>query len=121
MKTGRSITELAAEIQRQQTAKRDLVALTTDVAMLADGSTNALELSVGDDAFSINEIAHDQIGTFTGIPSKYYDRMRMAASRVTGCSTRSPAPLKTSLDTIEQASSSVWAGRSSIFRRASGR
>lgn len=79
MKTGRSISELAAEIERQQTAKRDLVASTKDIAMLVDGSTGRLELNVGEEAFGINKTAHDQIGVHTGIPAKYYDRMAAEA------------------------------------------
>lgn len=76
MKTGRSITELAAEIERQAGAKRDLVARTSVMAMVAEN--NEVKLTIGDDErnrFSINSVAHDHLGGYTKIPSPYYDRM----------------------------------------------
>lgn len=78
MKTGKSIVELAQEIERQANAKRDLVATTTAIAMIAD----PVRLAVGSDdgnIFGVNEIAHDQIANHVGIPAKYYDRMRTSA------------------------------------------
>jgi hypothetical protein len=74
VKYGRSIQELAAEIARQQNAKRDLVAATTDIAMMTDDEMR-VALNVGDSRFDINEIAHDQIDVYAGIPAKYYDVM----------------------------------------------
>jgi len=78
MKTGKSLTDLAIEIDRQQNAKRDLVASTQDIAMLVKNPDrpSGVLLGVGDrDVFGINSLAHDQIGTYTEIPGKYYDRM----------------------------------------------
>lgn len=77
MKTGRTISQLAAEIERQQGAKRDLVASTRDMRMVNLGDDRP-GLAVGtnlDNLFGLNNLAHDQIGTFTGIPAKYYDHM----------------------------------------------
>jgi hypothetical protein len=81
MKTGKTLSQLAAEIERQQGAKRDLVASTKDIVMLADPSDPKapIELSVGTEEFGVNDLAHDQIGNYVGIPSKYYDRMRAEA------------------------------------------
>lgn len=71
MKTGKSIIELAQEIQRQADAKKDFVADTREIHM-----TDAARLAIGaDESFTINEHAHRQIGDKVGIPAKYYDRM----------------------------------------------
>lgn len=84
MKTGQTLQGLAAEIERRANAKRDLVAPTAKLHMVEavyapygeEKQNIQPHLSVaGQESFSINGVAHDQIGTFTGIPSKYYDRM----------------------------------------------
>jgi hypothetical protein len=75
MKTGKTLTELAAEIERQANAKRDMVAPTNAISMY-QAEDRAPRLRVGNDGFSVNEIAHNQIGAFAGIPAAYYDRMR---------------------------------------------
>jgi hypothetical protein len=90
MMKGISLTELAQKIELNRELKHDYIA-----------PANSLELSVGglgrrpseDEAFGykneglvrlsapgqlampIRPVAHDQIGTFTNIPAKYYDRM----------------------------------------------
>lgn len=74
MKIGKTLVELATEIERRANAKQDLVANTKNIEMATVG--NAASLIVGGDReFSLNAIAHDQIGTHTEIPSKYYDKM----------------------------------------------
>lgn len=73
MKTGKSLQELAAEIERRAQAKKDLLAPTSKILM--DG--NAVpRLCIGDQIFGINQIAHDQIGDYIGIPTKYYRHMQ---------------------------------------------
>lgn len=74
MKTGRTLSELAAEIERQANSKRDMIATTSALTMRDDAT-----LSVGAEAFGVNELAHDQIGQHIGIPGKYYDKMRAEA------------------------------------------
>ena len=80
MKTGRSLSELAAEIGRQSSAKRDLIAPTSAIVMgvsQEDGQEKPhLLIGSTDNIFGINEVAHDQIGAHLAIPGKYYDRMR---------------------------------------------
>lgn len=73
MKTGRTLTELAQEIDRQAKAKRDLVADTRVLTI-----TPQLKLRVEDGAheFNLTPLAHRQIGEHVGIPKAYYDRMR---------------------------------------------
>ena len=86
MKAGRTLQELAIEIERQNEVKRDYIANTAQMRMSV---SEPLEGFVEDDPgvrfprleiqgmepFKINGIAHDQIGTKLGIPSRYYDRM----------------------------------------------
>lgn len=75
MKIGRTLTELAAEIERQQNAKQDFVAPTKQMRAVYDG--NAVNLAMGNVGdFGITDLAHQQIGEFAGIPKPYYDRMR---------------------------------------------
>ena len=80
MKFGRTLTELAMELDRQNNAKKDYLVDTRNMTMDADGQ-NAM-LSIRNDAtgetliLGINEVAHDQIGTTLKIPAPYYDKMR---------------------------------------------
>lgn len=75
MKTGKTLQELALEIERQYETKKDYVASTTLMRVGAD-----LKLELGEKgAYPINDHTHDQIGAHTGIPSKYYDKMRAEA------------------------------------------
>jgi hypothetical protein len=96
MKTGKTLTQLAQEIERRANAKSDLVASTEHMAMVP--SIEGVKLVVGDDhEFAVNGIAHDQIGTHTGIPAVYYDKMlkdapRLLASNVNEWFKRYPAP-----------------------------
>jgi hypothetical protein len=75
MKTGLSLQDLAREIERQANAKHDLIAPVKALTMMNDGD-GGVAMRVGHETqFGINSLAHDQIGTFTNIPGKYYDRM----------------------------------------------
>ncbi len=70
--------ELAAELERQQTAKRDFVVNTGALSLDAQGGGIALNVTNGSmiDQYAVNEIAHRQIGQHLKIPAAYYDRMR---------------------------------------------
>lgn len=72
MKTGKSLSELATEIERQHAAKHDYVADTRKVAVTNAG-TMVLNGIAGE--FAIGDIAHGQIAEHTGVPKQYYDRM----------------------------------------------
>jgi hypothetical protein len=79
MKTGKSLIELATEIERRANSKRDLVAGTQNILMCvgAERDSHPLSLAIGDDhQFNVNDIAHAQIADHTGIPKAYYDKMR---------------------------------------------
>lgn len=79
MKIGRSLQELAIELDRQAMTKRDLI-VDTGALHMDFGANEGLVLNVGTkdkrEGFSINEIAHRQLGQHLKIPAPYYDRMR---------------------------------------------
>ena len=82
MKTGRSLQELAIEMDRQQAAKKDFIV--DQGALSVTAADGGISLNVGSSAggvlnlsqYSVNEIAHRQIGQHLKIPTSYYDRMR---------------------------------------------
>jgi hypothetical protein len=93
MKTGRTLQELATEIERRKSAKADYISPTEALNLELTQEANAeferlisgeatsdfkelLRLNVGANKFRLNEISHDQLGTYLGIPAQYYDRMR---------------------------------------------
>lgn len=94
MKEGKTLQELAAELERQQGAKRDLIVHTGALSMDASGNHLALRVQ-GAAKCSINDIAHRQIGQHLKIPATYYDRMRteypeLLAQNVNGWLARTP-------------------------------
>lgn len=79
MKTGKTLQELAAELERQQLAKKDLIVSTGVLSMDSrDDGGIALNVMGGQmiQHYDVGEIAHRQIGQFLKIPATYYDRMR---------------------------------------------
>ena len=85
MKSGKTLVELAQELERQNAAKKDYLVDTRDMEMVM--RTNQADENQCDDVylnvhsgglplFGINEIAHQQIATNLGIPTRYYDKMR---------------------------------------------
>ena len=80
MKEGRTLIELAQELERQRAAKKDYISDTRNLRMDATG--DGLQLSLRDDRshvvhmLGVNDNAHRQIGTALGIPAKYYDKMQ---------------------------------------------
>lgn len=80
MKSGLTVEELAAEIMRQREAKSDYIVDASRLRMENYGSDIVLRVLEADDSdriepLDIGDIAHRQIGTRLGIPSKYYDKM----------------------------------------------
>lgn len=80
MKHGKTLTELAMELERQRTAKKDYLLDTRNMRMDADDSTTTISITNDNThetiILGINEVAHDQIGQTLNIPAKYYDKMR---------------------------------------------
>lgn len=101
MKTGRSIQDLAAEIQRRSENKVDLVVPTqylhmeptietvrTNDGIGACDKVTGVQIAVRADRpifdesgapipneFGVNKIAHNQLAEYTGIPARYYQRL----------------------------------------------
>lgn len=79
MKTGQTLTEMAAELDRQANAKRDFIAPTRELEMVKEEvhDDGGLSLRVnGHGTFGITETAHEQLGGRLGIPRPYYQRMQ---------------------------------------------
>ena len=80
MKLGRSLTELAIELDRQRSAKHDYLLDTRNIVMDCTGDKHQItlqnEVKRMNTILDVNEVAHRQIGTALGIPAKYYDKMR---------------------------------------------
>jgi len=75
MKAGRTLQELAIELDRQAVARRDFVVNSERMSMTADQFI--LSPNSGEDMqFSMSGLFHRQLGSALGIPAKYYDKMR---------------------------------------------
>lgn len=73
MKSGRSITELAAELERQNAAKKDYVADTRKLS--AEPAEGGIILQGVNGGMKLRPIAHQQLANTLQIPKPYYDRM----------------------------------------------
>ncbi len=106
MKIGRTLQELAIELERQQNAKRDLLVETPALSIAPDIQAGRMALNInkgpGDDgiveieSMGINDIAHRQIGQHLGIPARYYDKMHneypgLLAANVNGWFEKTPS------------------------------
>lgn len=77
MKTGRTLIELAEELQRQLETKRDFVSDTRSLGMIpADKAVQLRMLHSNEQTtdHAIRPLAHRQIGERVKIPATYYDR-----------------------------------------------
>lgn len=72
MKEGRSLTDLAAEIQRRAENRQDYLADTRQIQINGD----SLLLPLLDKPLTITEHTHGQIAEYAGIPKAYYDKLR---------------------------------------------
>lgn len=79
MKEGLTITEMAAEIERQNAVKEDYLVNTQSLEMESMGGPPMLRVvENGIDQMmplTIQETAHRQMGAYLNIPWKYYERM----------------------------------------------
>ena len=73
MKIGRTLTDLAAEIERQNDNKRDYKSDTRQLSLNSETASTMTVNGFGD--FAVQPRTHRQIGTRLGIPAKYYDRL----------------------------------------------
>lgn len=70
MKAGRTLTELATELERQRKAKKDFIVRPWAMEMELEGT-----IGLGERVYEVTENAHKQIAEYTGIPAGYYNRM----------------------------------------------
>ena len=77
MKTGRTLQELAVELDRQAKSKRDFVADTRALQVHPENNNIVLE-GVGG-GMPLRHTAHEQMATTLSIPKTYYDRLMQAA------------------------------------------
>ena len=118
MKTGKTLQDLARELDRQLEMKRDFVVSTQSMDMLE--TVDTFRLLPNDEpemAFSITDLFHRQLGASIGIPAKYYDKMRedypeLLAQNVNGWFRREP-----SKHTIRTLDNTVRAFLSDRYRR----
>jgi len=78
MKTGKTLQELATELQRQSESKRDFLCRTDSLDFKTkEGGKSSLYLNKSNGQnFPISDYTHGQISTHIEIPKKYYDKMR---------------------------------------------
>lgn len=75
MKTGRSLQEIAAELERQQEVRKDYLAPQSAIqAKVVEG--HVVLDGFNGDPLAIRPYAHQQIADHLGIPRRYYDRMQ---------------------------------------------
>jgi hypothetical protein len=75
MKLGKSLVELAQEVMRQNDTKKDYIADTSALTMLAAPEKPIVMSGFNGAALGVRPAAHAQIGQHAGIPKAYYDRM----------------------------------------------
>lgn len=77
MKQGKSIIELAQEISRQQTSKRDFLINANKVSAFVHENQLNIGFPTDDDLFTggLTTNGHIQLGNFCDIPKRYYDKM----------------------------------------------
>lgn len=83
MKTGLTIKEMAQELLRQSKAKQDYLVNTGSLSLSVASDVPQLRVTEeGTDKIApldIRQTAHRQLGTYLGIPQKYYELMRADA------------------------------------------
>lgn len=78
MKTGRSLTEVMMELDRQNRAKKDFIGPAQGMRLQDDGRTFEILHPVNGDreVFGTTRLFHRQVASALGIPAKYYDLMQ---------------------------------------------
>jgi hypothetical protein len=76
MKQGKTISELATQLDHIRNNKLDLIGSTSNTTAIGNGDLR-LDLGVdGREPFGLNNVAHSQVAAALKIPKPYYDRMR---------------------------------------------
>ncbi len=86
MKCGKSLNELASELERQLHSKKDLVLPSSQVSFSTSDQRisrlHVLESSEGDSSYGITSLARRQLAEKLGIPFTYFERMRVEQPRL---------------------------------------
>ena len=79
MNQGRTIVQLAQELERQRLARKDYIADTRNLEVETIGGSSRLILGMEDatEKFILNDLAHKQIAERLQIPQRYYNKMRI--------------------------------------------
>jgi hypothetical protein len=77
MKTGQTLQEMAATLQRQMETKRDFIAPERSLRLaVMERPQPRIEIVVGNTGqFAVQPYAHQQLANHLGIPKPYYDKM----------------------------------------------
>ena len=80
MISGKTLQELALEVERQSNAQHDLIVPSGQMEMRAhDGLAPALAVKGESDLFPLTETGHETLASRLNIPGRYYERMRAEA------------------------------------------
>lgn len=84
MLAGSSIQNVVARVSEIRDSARDFLARPSSLLMeIAENTESTMRLSLdGANAYTVSDIAHDQIAEYSGIPGAYYRRMRGAAPQL---------------------------------------
>jgi len=79
MKQGRSIIQLAQELERQRFARKDYLSDTRNLGITTSMGVSKLTLNVGTntESFILHDLAHKQIADRLQIPQRYYNKMKI--------------------------------------------
>ena len=78
MKSGKTLVELAQEIQRQAGLKADYVAPVQSLSVVSNDTTTLEVADTG--SYPITPVAHRQISGHLGVPADFYDRLLSGTS-----------------------------------------
>ena len=78
MKTGKTLAEVAAELQRQADAKRDYIAPLSNMRLYDDGHTVEIASTGKNEKMQLGStgLFHKQMASVLGIPTRYYETMQ---------------------------------------------
>lgn len=75
MKTGRTLSELAAELERQTGTRKDYIAPQGKIEAVPVANDITID-GINGQALTVTPYAHGQLSAHLGIPKAYYDRMK---------------------------------------------